>query len=337
MKTTLTPKSNNQLFGHDEELALLKSTFTNEKISNAWLVCGPKGIGKATLAYNFCKSLFINDKNNLTNLTKRIVSNSFPDLLVIEKSEDKKEISVEEIRKVGHFFQLFPAESNYRAIIIDSIDDLSINAANALLKYLEEPPSNAFFLLISHLPARLLPTIKSRVKKLNLKPLNNHDALSVVKILEPNINETEALKLLSISKNSPGLAVDLYKNNFEEIYNKTINLLNEPQADIIKINKFATELTQKENKNNWLIFVFAINYLIENIIKSQNIDTNRIYSEEIIKLSTKTVIDNWLNLWDKIQSLFQETEKANLDKKQVIMSVFDIIFEPINKLNLIEE
>ena len=173
---------------------------------HGWLISGPKGIGKATMAYRFARfllthgnpsqaddggpALFGNDEITAASpeslavdphspVFHRIAANGHADLQVIERglSDDGKRmqtiIPVDKIRAVGHTMSLTAGEGGWRVIIVDGAEDMNLNAANALLKVLEEPPPRAILFLITHAPGRLLPTIRSRCRQLKLSPLHS--------------------------------------------------------------------------------------------------------------------------------------------------------------------
>lgn len=165
--------------------------FNAEKIHHAWMVTGPKGIGKATLAFKMARFLLNNppdddqgpglfgevlEKVAMTSINTDIESQpnhlisagSNPDLMVIEKTEDPKtgkmrsNILVDDVRKINNFFHKTSTAGGWRVAIVDTADEMNRNAANAILKILEEPPKNSILIILAHAPGKLLPTIKSR-------------------------------------------------------------------------------------------------------------------------------------------------------------------------------
>ena len=185
----ISPKKNNFLLGHEEAEQFLKTAWQDSKLHNSLLISGAEGIGKATLAYKFAK--FVLSHSNLdVDVEKLIVNNSHPDFKVIERDftdTDKRKIikaikdgdamgddelkglkksafiKVDEVRTINEFLSKKSGTDGWRIVIIDSIDDMNANSANAVLKILEEPPAKTLIILISHNPNRLLPTDRKSV------------------------------------------------------------------------------------------------------------------------------------------------------------------------------
>ena len=190
------PRETTVLFGHAEPEQVLLEAYRSGRIPHAWLIGGPNGIGKATLAYRMARFVLANPDptapavRKATSLTlpnddrtvRRIAAQGHPDLLVLERVVNEKTgklytvIRVDDVRRTVPFFGSTAGEGGWRVAIVDTADELQYpQAANALLKILEEPPRNALLLLISHAPARLLPTIRSRCRRLSLRPLSAED------------------------------------------------------------------------------------------------------------------------------------------------------------------
>ncbi len=181
------PRATKDLFGHEDVEAMLGESVAAGRLHHGWLIAGPDGIGKATLAYRFARHLFANpaERQSATGLapgeataaTRQVRALSHPGLLVIRRAYNLKDkrfpatIPVDEVRRLRSFLALSAGEGAWRVVIVDSADELNVNAANALLKSLEEPPPRTVFLLVSSEPGRLLPTIRSRCRTLDLAPL----------------------------------------------------------------------------------------------------------------------------------------------------------------------
>ena len=180
------PREVYDLMGQDAALALAARAIRSGRPPQAWLLGGPPGIGKATLAYRIARYLLrygaVGDgPENLavpkTDIVARQVeAESHPGLLVLKRREGDRGrlqtvLSVQEVRKLESFFGLTSGAGGWRVVIVDTADDMNDQAANALLKVLEEPPRRAIILVLSHSPGRLLPTIRSRCRRLELRPL----------------------------------------------------------------------------------------------------------------------------------------------------------------------
>ena len=190
------PRYTDALFGHGHAEAQLAEGLASGKLHHAWLLAGPSGVGKATLVYRFARAalsggtaaaglfggadkLSVDPDSKASHLVRAL---SHPDLLVLRRPYDikakrfKTAITVDEVRRLRDFLGHKQAGTGWKVVIVDAADDLNINAANALLKSLEEPPPGAIFFLISSMPGRLLTTIRSRCRLLNMLPLGDSDA-----------------------------------------------------------------------------------------------------------------------------------------------------------------
>src|ERR1043166_5349755 len=190
------PRETMSLFGHrDAERALLQA-YQSGRIPHAWLIGGAQGIGKATLAYRMARFVLAH-RDPLASpvqgaetlqvdpsdpVARHIAAGAHGGLLTLERTLNDKGvmrtvITVDETRETISFFGSTAAVEGWRVCIVDTVDELNANAANALLKILEEPPRQSLFLLVSHAPARVLPTIQSRCRKLPLRPLETADVI----------------------------------------------------------------------------------------------------------------------------------------------------------------
>src|SRR3954468_16484257 len=190
------PRETMSLFGHREaELALLNA-YRSGRIPHAWLIGGAQGIGKATLAYRMARFVLAHRDplapdvqtaqtlavDPLHPVARHVAAGAHGGLLTLERTLNDKGvmrtvITVDETRETISFFGSTAAVEGWRICIVDTVDELNANAANALLKVLEEPPHQSLFLLVSHAPARVLPTIQSRCRKLPLRPLAVGDVM----------------------------------------------------------------------------------------------------------------------------------------------------------------
>ena len=189
------PRHTEEFFGHREAEAHLAAGISSGKLHHAWLLAGTTGIGKSTLAYRFARAalagkpsqakliqepdrLMVDPGSQASHLVRAL---SHPDLLVIRRPYDikakrfKTAITVDEVRRLRDFLGHKQSGNGWKVVIVDAADDLNVNAANALLKSLEEPPERAIFFLVSAMPGRLLTTIRSRCRVLNLLPLGDDD------------------------------------------------------------------------------------------------------------------------------------------------------------------
>src|SRR6202045_4386475 len=190
------PRETTALAGHREAETALLNAYRSGRIPHAWLIGGAQGIGKATLAYRMARFVLAHRNPHAADVqsaetlavdpshpvARQIAAGAHGGLLTLERSLNDKGvlrtvITVDETRETISFFGSTAAVEGWRVCIVDTVDELNPNAANALLKVLEEPPRQSLFLLVSHAPARVLPTIQSRCRKLPLRPLSTADVI----------------------------------------------------------------------------------------------------------------------------------------------------------------
>lgn len=192
-----------------------------ERLHHAWLLCGVEGVGKATFAYRAARRLLGGKPDPTRGLlgtrpddpvSRLISAQSHPDLLVLERlvegGKTKKSISVDQARDLPEFFSKSPSQAEYRVAIVDAADDLNINAANALLKILEEPPERGVLFLVTHAPGRLLATIRSRCRRLAF-PVWSEAALADLVRSRSGLDVAEAARIARMAGGSPGAALNL--------------------------------------------------------------------------------------------------------------------------------
>jgi len=212
------------LHGHAAPIAALLDARGSGRMHHAWLLTGPQGVGKGSFARAAALRLLADaagppiDRPGLhTPPDHRIArlweAGSHPDVMLLErlwrdKTKDfARSISVDQVRGLSRLFATSPSFSPVRAVIVDAADDMERAGANALLKLLEEPPSDAIFLLVSHAPARLLPTIRSRCRVLRFDPLGREDMTSVLRGALPDADVGELDALAGIGDGAPGKAI----------------------------------------------------------------------------------------------------------------------------------
>ncbi len=217
----IPPRENTRLLGHEAAVGAFYNAAASGRLHHAWLIGGPHGIGKATLAYRFTRWLLAGgtaaDLSVAPDLpaARRVAANTHADLLTIERRFDDKrkkmqtEIVIDTVHEVGKFLRLTPGEGGWRVVIVDGAEQMNRNAANALLKLLEEPPKRAILLLVSHAPGRLLPTIRSRCRTLNLAPLAIADVETLLGVYAPDLSDAGRMKLARLSEGSIGTALTL--------------------------------------------------------------------------------------------------------------------------------
>jgi DNA polymerase-3 subunit delta' len=209
------PRQTFAFVGHEAQEQALADALKGARMHHAWMLAGAKGLGKATLAYRFARVALgarrtgprALDVDPEDGVSRRIAALSHPDLFVLrrgfnERGRPRREITVDDARELGAFFSLAPSEGGMRVAIIDAVDDLNRNAANAILKTLEEPPARSVLLLVCHAPGAALATIRSRCRRLALRPLPDE---SVRAAMGKDADDA----IVRLAKGRPGRAIAL--------------------------------------------------------------------------------------------------------------------------------
>ena len=228
------PRETAHLFGQELAEANFLEAYATGRLHHGWLITGPKGIGKATLAWRIARFLIAEPVEDASaslfgapsmpssldvsaehSVSRRLRALSDPGLFLLRRPWDEKsgrhktQISVEEVRRLHGFFALSSADGGRRVVIVDAADEMNIQAANALLKMLEEPPARTTLLLIAHQPARLLPTIRSRCREMRLSPLTANSMAAALAQAGAVADEGTAAALAELSAGSVGEALRL--------------------------------------------------------------------------------------------------------------------------------
>lgn len=241
------PRETRHLFGQAAAEQAFLTAYNSDRLHHGWLLTGPRGVGKATLAWRIARFLLATPPSDDSGLfgapppldrleidpghpvVHRILAGAEPGLAAITRSQNdqgrlRSEIVVDDIRKLGKFFGLSSTDGGRRVVIVDSADEMNVSAANALLKMLEEPPARTTLLLVSHQPSRLLPTIRSRCRTLRLSPLSTEDMQSALSQSGAELPE-RADHLAALAAGSVGDAVRLINLGGVEIYAELIAIL----------------------------------------------------------------------------------------------------------------
>lgn len=345
------PRETAELLGHAPAEKALLDAWNSGKMAHAWLLCGPKGIGKATLAYRFARfvlagggeggGLFGDAPSSLETrpdhpVFRRVAAQGHADLQAVERgwTDDKKvklktEIVVEDVRGIGHFLSLTPAEGGWRVVIIDSADEMNRNAANAVLKVLEEPPRNALMLLVSHSPGRLLPTIRSRCRRLMLQPLAEEVVADLLTRQRPELASAEVDALAKLGEGSIGKALALSDEGGLDLYRELLELLRTlPKLDVPALHAFGDKVARPENDGSFRTLTGLLVWWLARLIRVGG--TGGAGAAEVVagegalmgRLLAAASLEQWLEVWEKISTLFARTEAVHLDRKQAVLGAF---------------
>lgn len=334
----LAARQNPDLIGHVSAERTFLAAVQRGRLHHAWLISGPRGIGKATLAFRMARYLFdigggapaVSEPGRgdlhldpASAVFRRVAAGGHSDLLTIERGVGQRgnlrsEIVVDDVRRVGEFLHLTPGEGGWRIVIVDSADELNRNAANALLKILEEPPARALVLLVSHNPGRLLPTIRSRCRTLSLQSLEEEDLRRVVSLLEPDRAPKEVAALAALARGSAGFALDLAQHDGLGLRSELDDLVSSlPRLDVPGLHTLSERLSIAAAEPRYRLFrELLMRWLADAIRAAAGASTSTAGP------AFRAPLDRLLEVWDKIGRLFERADAVNLDRKQVLVSVF---------------
>ncbi len=344
------PRLNPYLMAHEAAEKDYLSAWSSGRLAHAWLICGPRGIGKATLAYRMARhALAQKDADSSadmfgappapTSLTmsaedpifRRVASLGHGDFRIIERGwSDSKQtkrktvIGVDDVREIGTFMSMTPAEGGWRTVIIDAADEMNANAANAVLKILEEPPARALLFLVAHNPDRLLPTIRSRCRRLDLRPLTNAQVMTLLGRYRPDLSPAETTALAVLADGSIGRAMALEEEGGVTLFRDLMTLLTDaPRLNITRLHALADKALKGDAFRTlsgllswWLARVTAEGARGGLDTFTEVIPGERELARKLLSTATPAA---WADVWDKIGHLARRTDAVNLDKKRSLM------------------
>ena len=314
------PREVFDLTGHEGAEAAFEASRARGRLHHAWLLTGPEGVGKATFAYRAARRLLgaphdpahgVLGASPDHPVSRQIIAHAHPDLIVIERiGEDgkaRKVIPVDEARQLSEFFSKSPATAPHRVAIVDAADDLNVNAANAILKTLEEPPAHGVLLMVSHAPGRLLPTIRSRCRRLAFEPLALEAAAAFVRARE-DVSAEDALRLARMAGGAPGRAWALAGSGAIAMDDAARALIEGlPRLDEAMALSLADRFRGGEGQAQF-------NLLFDRLAERVHGFTTERAGQGIGGL------DRWAQAWETLQRLPREVEALNLDRADALFT-----------------
>lgn len=326
--TAPSPRANPILLGHAAAEATLLEALRGGRMHHAWLITGPEGIGKATLAFRFARRLLAGAPSGDSlaldpahPVFRRVAAASHADLLTIERLYDPKrkrvrtQIAVEDVRKINGFMSLTAAEGGWRVVVVDGAEDMNQASANALLKVLEEPPPRAVLLLVCSAPGRLLPTIRSRCRRLRLSALSDADMTSLLGDYLPDAPAEERARLVTLAEGSPGRAMLLVEEEGVAIAALVDKLLSElPDLPAIRAHEVADALGRSETG-----FSTFMDLLRTGLAAAVRDSARGRADPDQARLVGLRPLDAWGEVWHGLTRLQDETERFALDKRAALV------------------
>jgi DNA polymerase-3 subunit delta' len=325
----LHPRQTSELFGHTDAERTLLDAYRDGRIPHAWLIGGERGIGKATLAYRMARFVLahpdpaaaaVQDAMSLVvesgdPVARRVAGQAHSDLLVVVRVINEKtgklftEIRVDDVRRTVSFFGSTAGEGGWRIAIVDPVEELNAAGENALLKVLEEPPPRSLLFLISNAPGRVLPTIRSRCRRLMLRPLAaDQVARAVAPATGGNAESKEIQEAAAEAEGSVGRALMLLEGDALDLHRQVIGLLDRlPALDARALHTLGDEIARAQ-ADTLSTVMDAVNRWLADRLSSGSQDAARL----------ARIADAWTG----VNEAASEAEAYNLDRKPLLFSVF---------------
>ncbi len=337
------PRETQALIGHAEAERELAQAFASGRAHHAWLIAGREGIGKATLAYRFARHVLARPQdrdpagtslevNAETTAARQVRALSHPGLLVLRRPWDPRakrfaaSILIDEVRRLRSFLGHTAGNDAWRVVIVDAADELNLNAANALLKSLEEPPARALFLLVASEPSKLLPTIRSRCRRLDLQPLAPEElraaceaALAAAEKEPPVPGQWPLLERLA--EGSVRRALQLAGGGGIELYERIEAIFAAlPNIDWPAAHTLSDQLALAAQEQRFDAFYNLLLDLMARLIRVRA--TERRDAPEFVlaqRLIPDTRLPAWAALWETVLREREDAVLLNLDRKALIV------------------
>jgi DNA polymerase III subunit delta' len=326
------PRETSVLFGHAEAEQALLAAYQSGRVPHAWLIGGEPGIGKATLAYRFARfvlahpdpqaaavqqatSLAVDPDNRIA---RRVAAQAQGDLLTLERVINEQTgklytvIRVDDVRRTVSFFGATAGEGGWRIAIVDAVDDLAREGANALLKVLEEPPARALLLLVSHAPGRELPTIRSRCRRLLLRPLTPEDVARAVAVASGRqADDPEILAAAAAAQGSVARALALIDGTTQALRQRVLELFAQlPDPDPRALHALGDALGGSDPR-----ILAAFMDLVNGWLSAQLAGLALPQMERVAQA------------WENVNRAAAEVETYNLERKPLVFAVFGALAE----------
>ena len=330
------PRATPDLVGHEEAARTLRDAALSGRMHHAWLICGAPGIGKATLAWRFTRWLLAGMPDTAPPLQldpanpvfRRVAADTHADCFTLEPNTGdrgvKRVLRVDDAREAVRFLTQTAAEGGWRVVLMDEAEraDQAL-VQNTLLKTLEEPPPKTVLLLVCAAPQKLLPTIRSRCRRLDLNPLSPAEMDTLLARLLPEAGQAERTRLAALSAGSPGRAMALMEAGglaLQDAVESSLAALAKPgePRDLALADKLAMDRTGG---------AFGIFFgLLRGAIAAALRDAAR--GRPAPSWMGRHPLAVWAGLWDRLGTLADDTERLNLDRKQAVLTGLSWLARP---------
>jgi DNA polymerase-3 subunit delta' len=331
------PRQACALAGHHEAMSAILDGLRAGRLHHAWLIGGPEGIGKATFAYHVAKMLLglkpgtdgapssiIVDPDSQS--ARLVAAQAHPDLVVLRRqpATDKKnattQIPVETVRRALDVFASTTSAGGWRVCIVDSVEDLNSAGANALLKVLEEPLPRSIFLMVAHQPGKVMPTIRSRCRKLTLNPLSAAEMAEALGRLDLPESQDEIAQAIGFADGSVRRALVRLDPETLSLITGTRSILSDlPTVPLKAAQAMAEQLAGRSGEADFFIF-------LETVEDWVNAQVHALAGHGAHRLAPLAQV------WEKISAAVRETDALNLDRRPVVLSIFHDLADAVMRM-----
>jgi DNA polymerase-3 subunit delta' len=352
----VAPRANPALFGQDAAEATLLAAWNSGRLPHAWLLGGPRGIGKATLAFRFArfvlaqplaaggllgapqppKSLALGSDSPVF---RRVASGGHADLLVIEPgminpdtNKESAEIIVHHVRRAIDFLSKTPAEGGWRIVIVDHAEEMNRNAENALLKILEEPHTRSLLLLVSHAPGRLLPTTRSRCRRLDMPALRTDVLANLLTRQAPELDANQRAALAVLAGGSIGRSLELIAADGLDLYDAILVTVGARSGAGETVHALADRVGAFGTSAQAIFRAFCelVQHLATACARQASgapVIAATAREAEIVAAVAGRDAGRWLSAWDRLRGLAAAADGINLDRRQTALAALTTLRE----------
>lgn len=342
------PREAGDLVGHGDVERMLAGAWHSGRLAHAWLFGGPPGVGKTTLAYRFARFVLAAGAGGpevpttpttlavpeTAPVFRQVAAGSHPDLLGIERPVDPKlgrrtgDLPVDQVRRIAPFLRLTASGGGWRVVVVDEADHMNRSSANAILKILEEPPQRSVLVLVTDQPGSLLPTIRSRCRRLMLSPLAQADVEAFLAARLADQGTDELSVAARLSGGAPGRALLMAASGAPAVYAGLLDCVGQaPDLDWTAVHALGDQVGGPGAEALFRQVGDLMVGIMERLVRlaaTGQVARPVIPGEEarLRALAASGDLDHWLQVWENTRRLFRRADQANLDRKQALLSAF---------------
>ncbi len=332
------PRLTRALVGHAAQQQTFLSAMNGKRMPHAWLLTGPKGVGKASFAYLAARAALSSGVTQALSPAQETAEShlieeaSHPDLFILQRRYNEKtgkfrgDIPVDDARALKQSFGLSAGRGGWRVAVIDSIDDMNKNGVNALLKLIEEPPEKCLFLIVCHQPGRVLDTIRSRCRTLAFNALSEPELQQIVHHRLNSVDPNEAAAASFLADGSAGYALSLAALGGFELYREMVGVLETaPRTNIEKLHDLASRFGARAEPAQFDLFCYLFSGWLHRLARCAA--TGEVFQPvfegeaELVNRLIAGQLDlaGLVSLWEKVGKDAHLVQSLNLDKKQAVI------------------